>query len=500
MSNTFMSALETENNYKYTENGAVALKSTLNKVQDMFAFAGAYRSRSDDDCILLFKEAFEQDNTLALRCLFWNRDCRGGAGERRFFRVCFNWFCKNHPSIAKKNLWAVVELGRWDDLIYTTENTPVWAAAVQMVKDQLRKDLTSFTPSLLAKWLPSCNASSKDTKRVANKLRNALKLSAKEYRQTLSALRKKINIVERLMSANDWDAIEFSKLPSKAGMNYSNTFKTREETKDRYAEFINSKTTKVNAGTLFPYEVVNKALRTRGEDETGRAMVGKYWDNLPNVFENKDYSLLCVCDTSGSMIGYDAAAPINVAIGLSMYCAERLHGPFYGKYISFASQPQLIDCMKGVDFYDRVRRIYETNLCDNTNLPAVFDLLLSIADRPDVKESDLPDAICVISDQEIDSATTNWHRYGIHDEWTEETVGTEMQKIRRKWAMHGHKMPKLIYWNVDARSNTILDAGDDVTFVSGASQSIFTAITTGKSGIEVMLDVLNSERYNGIFA
>ena len=102
--NTFMNQLNNNTNYKYTENCALAYKSLNNPVYNMFAFGAAYRQRDDADCILLFKNAFEEDPDLALKCLFYLRDCRGGQGERRFFRICYKWFAKTYPMTAINNL------------------------------------------------------------------------------------------------------------------------------------------------------------------------------------------------------------------------------------------------------------------------------------------------------------------------------------------------------------------------------------------------------------
>jgi hypothetical protein len=95
MSNTLFNELKEQSNITVTTNGATAYKSTLNKVYDMFAYGGAYRSNTDEDCILLFKNAFEEDKNLALKCLFYLRDCRGGQGERKFFRICFKWLAEH---------------------------------------------------------------------------------------------------------------------------------------------------------------------------------------------------------------------------------------------------------------------------------------------------------------------------------------------------------------------------------------------------------------------
>ena len=500
--NTFLNGLKNETNLKRTENGAVAHKSTNSAVYDMFALGGAYRKRSDADCIVLFKEAFEEDAVLALKCLFYLRDCRGGQGERRFFRVCFKWLANNYPEAAVRNLDNVSEYGRWDDLIYTCEGTKIESNMLAIVKHQLALDVQCKTPSLLGKWLPSENASARETKRLANVLREFLGMTHKEYRKTLSTLRARINVLERLMSANRWDEIEFDKIPSKAGLVYKNAFARRDLIARKYEAFAKSETTKVNAKTLFPYEVVAKAVEGshgwgynfKNFTDVDRAMIEKYWTNLPDYLNGNPCKMMCVVDTSGSMTGSNADAPLNVAISLGMYCAERIGGPFHNHYISFASQPQLIK-ISGVDFVDKVQRIYRTNLCDNTNLPAVFALLKRIALDPKTNKDDIPETIVVISDMEIDSGTGSWRGY---NRWTKSGAATEMEKIRAEWAASGLKLPKLVYWNVNARNNTILDSGSDVTFVSGCTPTIFEQILTGVTGYDLMIQKICSARYEAV--
>lgn len=495
--NTFMNSLENANNFKRTENGALAHKSTRSKVYDMFALGAAYRSRSEEDCLTLFRNAYDENPTLALKCLFYIRDCRGGQGERRFFRVCMRWLAQRHTAKAAELAQFVPEYGRYDDWFSIYFGTPAEKQVIKMMKEQLKTDMfcKKNAVSLLAKWMPSENASSKDTKAMARKIRTAFDISAKEYRQMLSKLRAKINVLERLMSANRWDEIEFDKIPSKAGLVYKNAFARRDIIAKKYERFAKDKTTKVNASTLYPYEVVDKAKNAwgRGLEDVDRLMVNKYWENLPDYLNGEKCSMMCVVDTSGSMTwSGGAAAPINVAISLGLYCAERIGGPFKDHYISFASRPQLIST-KGADFVDKVRRIYRTNLCDNTNLTAVFDLLLNTARNPGVRKEDIPKTIVVISDMEIDQGTSSWGTRG--RVWTRETASTEMEKIREKWAAYGLELPHLVYWNVSARNDTILDAGPNVTFVSGMSPTIFKQVLTGKTGWDLCLETICSERY-----
>lgn len=488
--NTFLDGLVNENNYAYTENGAVTHKTTKSAVLDMFALCGAYRSRTNEDCILAFQNALEENITLALKCLFYLRDCRGGQGERRFFRVCYKWLCEKHPDVARRNLALVSEYGRWDDLLYVTEDTPLFADAIAIVKAQFKLDLDCKTPSLLGKWLPSENASSPKTKKLASKVRASFGVTHKQYRQALSLLRTRINIVEKLMSEGRWDEIEFDKIPSKAGLIYKNAFSRRDILAKKYETFAKDEKTTVNASALYPYEIVKKALCSTGS-ETDIAMIEKYWANQIDVLNGEPCKMLCVCDTSGSMHG----TPINVAIGLSMYCAERIGGDFKNHYISFSSRPQLIK-IEGINFVDKVRRIYRTNLCENTNIQATFDLLKKIALNSNPE--DIPEVITIISDMEIDSMTgCGWG--GATPHWTKETAMTEMERIRASWEADGLKCPRLVYWNVDARNNTILDAGPDVSFVSGFSPMIFKQILTGETGYSLMEKTLMSERYSQVY-
>lgn len=499
--NTFMNNLTNAGNFDRTANGALAHKSTRSMVYDMFALGGAYRRRTDEDCILLFKNAIEENVELAMKCLFYLRDCRGGQGERRFFRVCFKWLANSsYVDVARRNLDNLSEYGRWDDLIYTCVGTKLETEALDIIKKQLTLDAQCKTPSLLAKWMPSENASSKETVKLGNIVREYLGLTHKEYRKILSLLRARINVLERLMSANRWDEIEFDKIPSKAGLIYKNAFARRDIIAKKYEAFAKSEKTKVNAKTLYPYEVVHKAVEGtngwgynfRNISDTDKAMIEKYWTNLPDYLNGKDCKMMCVVDTSGSMTGSQADAPINVAIALGMYCAERIGGPFKNHYISFSSRPQLIR-IEGVDFVDKVRRIYRTNLCENTNIEATFDMLLNIAKQPTTRAEDIPETIVIISDMQIDSGS--W-RSG--SRWTQSTADTEMEKIRQKWNAAGFKCPKLVYWNVNASKNTILDNGADVTFVSGCSPVIFEQVLTGVTGYQLMLDKLMSKRYEAV--
>lgn len=525
-----MNGMKQVTNFGYTENGGLQHNSTLDAVYDMYALCGSFRQRSDEDCIFAFKKAFDQDEVLAMKCLFYLRDILKGAGERRFFRVCYHWLATKHPEAARRNLKYVPELGRWDD-IFSLVDTPLEKDVFALAKHQLAMDAKDvMTPngaiSLCAKWMPSINASSQKTRTLGNKLRKYMGFSERQYRKLLSILRERINVLERLMSANEWDKIDFSAIPSQAGIKYRKAFirhdlerKKADSKAVTYEEFVKDDSAKVNAGAMAPYEVVHKAVdylhkryyysydyRTRryiwrtqkSLDDTERLAINKYWDNLTDYFNDATFNGICVVDTSGSMTsGCGAATPIDVAISLGLYCAERNHGPFANHYISFASRPQMIET-SGIDFVDKVLRIYQTDLVDNTNLEATFNLMLQTAIDNNCTQDDIPKTVLVISDMQIDQAVTFNDSFRSYRNRSTNEIRTMMEKMRERWAIKGYQMPKIVYWNVNASQDTFLDDGPDVTYVSGASATVFKQVLTGKSGLTLMLDTLNSERYKNI--
>lgn len=502
--NKFMNALKQENNKTLTENGAITYKSTLNGLLDLFAMGGAYRSRSEDDCIHLFNKAYGEDEAYALKCLFYLRDVRGGQGERRFFRTVTHWLANSHTASMKRNLQYVPEFGRWDDL-YSFVGTPLEKEAFKLMKHQLALDVDCKTPSLLAKWLKSENTSSADSRLLADKTRRYLNMTHKQYRKTLSTLRERIRVVERLMSAGRWDEIEFDKIPSRAGLIYKNAFARRDIIKEKYKSFAMNQNTTVNAKALYPYEVVHQAMQFNGsswfyhtnqgpDSEVNRAMINKYWDNLEDFFNGCTFNGMAVVDTSGSMYG----TPMEVAISLGMYCAERNHGPFANHFYTFSNNPTFTE-IEGYDFVDKVTRMAQADWGGSTNVEAVFDDMLDIAKRTRCSQEDIPETLIIISDMEFNACAVGGPRQ--RDRWmmgrsnhcADETL---FETIERRWNDAGYKMPNLVFWNVDARHDNIpMRVEGHVSFVSGFSPVLFEQVLKGKTAYDLMYDKLDSERY-----
>ena len=471
--------LQALKNEKLTENGAITYESTLNPLLDFFAQAGSMRNRSEQDILVLFNKALLQDEVKAIQLLFYFRDVRGGQGERRLFKICFKSLTRVME--ISKLIPLVVEYGRYDDL-YCLVGTTKEREMFEFLYKQFKEDLESEYPSLLAKWLKSENASSKETKELAKLTRKYFRMNSKEYRKALSKLRNKLNIIERKMSNNEWSDIEYDKIPSKAGIQYRYAFMRHDH--ERYADFMKPKDdqpVKLNARTLYPYEITNKVMY--GMNETERNVLNNYWANIPDYLNGDNSNALAVIDVSGSMTG----TPMEVAISLGLYMAERNQGPFHNHFITFSSRPQLIELDEDDDFVDKVNSIRDADWGFNTDIKKVFKLILRKAVKYNMKQSDIPEIIYVISDMEFDCAV----EYNNKD--------SLFENIRREYAQYGYKLPHIVFWNVDSRQNNIPMVGvGNYSLVSGFSPVIFEMVMSQKSAEEVMEDVLNKDRYKKI--
>ena len=270
--------LEKSTNVAYTANGAISNRTSLDAVLDFFASAGAMRYSEGGKIFDLFHKAFVQDNLLALKCLFYFRDIRGGQGERKAFRVIFKQLGHLHPEKVNRNLENVVKYGRWDDL-FCLENTKAWFQASKFIQKQFETDVVNentglHSVSLLAKWLPSVNASSQITKNRGKYFAKFFGMQQSEYRKTLSKLRTAIDVLEKKMTTKQWSEIDYQKVPSVAGLKYRGAFSRNDEKRYvKYLEDVAKGKKKINASTLYPYDIVSKLLEGCGMKRVGEQEV-----------------------------------------------------------------------------------------------------------------------------------------------------------------------------------------------------------------------------------
>lgn len=483
----FANALSDVANLTLTENGAVTNASSKSYILDFFAQGGAFRLGKRDG-VQEFARAFRENEDLACKALFYLRDVRGGQGERKLFRDCMAWIAQNEPKVAEQLIKHVPEYGRWDDL-YTFVGTPVQNAAFAVVASQLSQDMASDKPSLLAKWLKSVNTSSKVSRTLARMTARALGMTDAAYRKTLAALRKRINILETTLSVKEYAAIDYSKIPSRAGFVYRKAFARNDGV--RYGDFCQKAAkgeVKMNAGTLYPYEIVGQILDNRyysGQySGGGMATLEAAWKNLPDYFGSKEVDMLVVADTSGSMSG----TPLNVSVSLALYAAEHNKGAWNGKFITFSDTPKLQDVV-GKTLFEKVSNLANAEWEQSTNLEAVFDLVL----RAGMRSKSMVARIVIVSDMEFNAATRNYD--GKAD-------ATLMEHMRAKFAAQGFKLPELTFWNVAARQGNypVTMNESNTQLVSGLSASTFQDLiaNTSTTPYEYMLKVLGADRYAAI--
>lgn len=472
-----------------TQNGAVAYKSTKSDVLDLFSQGGAMRGRSDADVKSLVSLSYLENPLLTLKTLFYLRDIKQGQGERRFFRLGMREIADKYPVSVRMNIHLVPQFGRWDDLLILLD-TKVHEDVINLFAEQLKLDVDSETPSLLAKWLPSENASSLQTKTYAKKVRKGLKLSPREYRKTLSAIRKKIGIIETKITEGRYADIQYDKIPSKAGMLYRGAFKRHDE--NRYSEFLESLSkgeVTVNAGTLLPNDIVGKIVgdgwRWSQVSEEEEILFEGQWNNLENFIGDKVENSLVMADVSESMSGQ----PMNVSIGLALYIAERNKGAYKDHFLTFTDEPSIVK-IKGNTIVEKVRNV-KSRKGYSTNIQLALETILEVAIKDGLSNDELVKKLYIISDMQFDD-------YSIRG-----TSVNIFNSMRKRFENHGYDFPEIVFWNVNAFGNqpaTMNEQG--VQLVSGYSPSIMKHLlsSNGKTAYEFMLEVLQSERYVEVLA
>lgn len=488
----FFNALRNQANNTFTQNGAVTYKSSLNSCIDLFFSAGAMRNSEKERIADSVLKAYAEDPARTMKIIFFARDVRGGLGERRFFRIAVQTLAEYEPEAIERNISLFAEYGRYDDLL-ALFGTPCEKAAAQEIAKQFRADLKAMQNgekvSLLAKWLPSVNASAERTRYLGKRTAKYLGLSEKDYRKALSALRKYSEIIENRLRERDY-TFDYSKQCSGAMFKYRKAF-IRNDC-ERYLSFI-SKVEKgeaaLNVSSLYPYDIVRRALQP-GISAEERKTLDATWKSLDDSADgNENLNALCVVDGSGSMhMGRSSLRPIDVALSLGIYFAEHNRGEFANSFITFSGNPRLVE-IKGRDITEKARYCSRYNEVANTDLEAVFGLILRTAVKSGAKQADIPERLYIISDMEFDACIEGGNDL------------TLFEAMRRRYAKYGYRLPDVIFWNVNSFGSNVpvRYSQTGAALVSGASPAIFDMVKEGEISPEkVMNDIIDSERYKAV--
>ena len=484
--------LKNENNYTYTENGGTAYRSTNSFCLDMFFKAGAMRNSTAEEIADVVTRAYAEDPDKTMKIVFFARDARGGLGERRFFRCAVSALVQTAPKAVEKNIPMFAEYGRYDDLCVLL-GTPLENAAAKEIRTQLDKDITAMKRngqvSLLAKWLPSVNASSKDTRNKGRRMAALLGMTEPAYRRTLSALRAYTDILENRLRERDY-TFDYEVQPSCAMFKYRNAFIRNDN--ERYVNYLNSVHSgeaKLNADRLFPYDIVRAAL-SGNISAAERMSLDAAWKSLPALTASRRENAIAVIDGSGSMTCGCGIRPIDAALSLGIYFAEHNTGAFANHFITFSESPRIVE-IKGEDIAEKVRYCYTFNEVANTNLEAVFLLILKTAKKYNVSKEEMPSKIYIISDMQFDYCIVGGN---------DESMFREMRKLFRA---NGYNLPDIVFWNVNSRCDAmpVTRSETGAALVSGYTPTIFDMVIGGEISPEAVMDkILASKRYAPITA
>ena len=468
MNNSQMTTVENQN-VTLTDNGMVTNPTSLNKCVDLFFSIGSMRGKSKDKVVNLFNEAYNENPLVASKILFWVRDVRSGAGERQTFRDVISFLTTNSPQTVRKNIGLIPEFGRWDDVLVLL-GTELEDDMFSLIKTAL-----SNGDGLCAKWMPRKGV-------VANKLRKLFRTTPKQYRKMLVGL---TNVVESKMCAKDWEKIDYSKLPSLASSRYQKSFnKNDNERYNEYKKCLQDGTAKVNAGAVYPYDIV-KSINMGGDTIVSE----KQWESLPNWMEGSVERILPVVDVSGSMGDEVGGNPnlscMDVAVSLGMYISERNEGSFKDAFITFSNNPQL-QYLTG-SLSERLLQLRRADWGMSTDLEAVFNLILHQAKMNNVPEGNMPTKILILSDMQFNQATRR------------DSLGAQSM-IEAMYEEAGYTKPNIIYWNLNAKGGNFPVEFDKngTALVSGFSPSILKSLLGGKNMTpeSIMMDTVNDDRYS----
>lgn len=476
--NAFTNAVRNNQVIGETGNGGVTFNTTNSYVLDFFSAAGNRNVVLDKE----FDLAFKEDPKLAYRVALWARDIRSGAGERQTFRNILKHLEKHYREDLIKLLPKIPEVGRFDDLLIFEDDT------VKVYAFGIYREALNDKNGLAAKWAPRKG-------KVALELRNFLGYTPKQYRKTLVNLTK---VVENQMCSREWDKINFDHVPSLASARYQKAF--YRHCGEAYAEYKKGLTTvkedgttvrKINTGAVYPYDIV-KSFR-HGDRTVSKAQ----WNALPNFLG--DDKILPVVDVSGSMSAWDfygysnkkgknpTFTPMDIAISIGLYCADKQTGPFSGAFMTFTNTPKLK--MLSGDFGAKVNQIAR-EVGYNTDIQAAFREILNVARLNNVPQADMPKILLVLSDMEFDPSVVGNNSV------------TAFNAARIMFEQAGYVLPKVVFWKINGRSDNspVQQHESGTAIVSGFSPAIFKSILKGNleqfSPQQIMLDTLSNPKYD----
>ncbi len=498
-----MNEQENENNYTLTDKGALTLKSSLNKLVDLFYMT----TRKADKNYLeqLFAQSLQESDLLTAKMIAYVRDIRGGKGERDLGKMFLVQLALMRPDIFEKNLKHYIhEYGRWDDGLNLMDIATAQPLYLNLMKEQLEKDLIELNEkgekaniSLCAKWVPTEGKADDKKYKFTTKLSKVMGINQAELRKVyIAPLRKHLNLIETKMMQKNYAEIDYSKVPSRCMHIHGQQMGKKNRTpnafarndQERYTEYLNQLKegkVKVNASTLYPHEIMNKYFN-------GSHICHNEVDDLTEgqwkVMEEKMKALgkigktLCLCDVSGSMSGIPMSISIALGILISSCCEVDTFKDFI---LTFTTTPEFHK-VEGKNLLEKINNLSRAAWHGSTNFYLAFTTILDRAVKNKIPADQMPERLIVISDMQFDIAGGG--------------KKTNFEAIDELYKKAGYKRPQLIFWNVNGSTREVPVRHDtaDTGLVSGYSPDILKAVLNGEglTPKDIMIKALMDERYN----
>lgn len=403
---------------KKTENGDISYNTTGNNLLDILFMTSFYEKHLNE-----VKIGKTEKEKIFARFI---RDPRFGLGRRDLGRELMY-----QAEISPKDM---IKSGRYDDLIIKGNKEYIAYVMLEATKGN----------ELAKKWLPRLNSKNR---KLAKAICKEFRLTEKEYRQRI-----KCNTTENKLSRKKTDEILFEQVPSLAMIKYFNRFARGEDTKERFAEYLETvrsgkKELKINTANIYD---IYKNRNVIDAD--------LFFDKLEKI----NISCIPILDTSYSM--FDTNDSIGKAQCIAHYLAK-CSNYANNKVISFSSCPELIN-IEGDTYSEQIRSMY-TGDCSNTDFGKVMQILKSL--------NEFPDYLVVLSDMEFDEGSRQ-----------------SKNELKRMWKENNCNT-KIVWWNFNNRNKTVPETDEEGNiYISGYSPMLLKFLEIGFDG-QKFLDKLLKE-------
>lgn len=464
---------------------------------NFYAKAGFLRYEKDEVIINIFMDAYNENPHQAMKLLFYLRDKEKGLGERRVFRVIIKHLGKMNSSYLASNIDLIPVYGRWDDL-YSLFDTYLQGEAIGLIRKQISLDLKADVPSNMCKWLKSENASSKESKDFARKTRIAMDLSSKEYRNLLTLLRKRVNIVEHEMSNNNWKSIKYGDLNYRIIKRYKKAFVRHD--KKRFLDYIrvleeeNVEEVKEKS-ELYPFDIIDGICN--GSNDAERKHLLEMWENIPDYnVKNSGDTLVCPALTKKNIYSKNKEVVFSAGISTALYLLDKNKDKFKD-YILINNPHPNLKRIKSENLIDRINETAKACVAEEINIESILDIILFAAIKNGLDRDKLPKRILFIFDSHC--VLSNRDRKDVKEYLLSDS---EYRRIKSKWGKSGYEVPKLAFWRIDEcnKNAKVLEDGKGFQYAFGYSDEIFKFFINGEkvTSQSMLEDVINNERYSKV--